>query len=874
MVDKALQDIAKDYRLNVDQVRQLFKLLGGGYNPTYLLRYHKDLTANLDYEQLHELMEHKARLDRLDKKREKIRGKLRDLDVLSEELDEKLTEATSFKELMDHYVPYRPRKQSRSRQALGQGLGELARELLSQERFASEVGKIADEYVDPDKGLEDRRDVLEGTAAIICDWVAEEKTHRDRQRKTLRSSGRLVAKKAKDNLPGRVAGEFKDYFGFSTGIDSLHPYQMLRIQRGKRLDALEYEIQPPLKKMCLAAAELYLEGGPSEFKRTMSGLPDSMATLEGEDLPELTSTEFLCLCLQKGLEDILAPVLVRELDRDLSRKAEAVGLRILRQELRTLLMTRPLPGKRVMGIKGGYRTGCKLAILDEDGQPIATDIMYPHTPRYEIEESKETLAELVDEHEIDHIAIGAGTASQETESVVSDVIDESQPELDYALVPEAGIDAYASGGAGKHELPDYSEDYRASVSIARRLRDPLKELAKINPLDLCTTEYHRDVDRKRLQHELNQVVENNLCTVGIDLNSDGRQLMNYITGLNPEITAEIDQYRRENNGFSSREELKDVSSIGPRLYRKIACFFKVPGSDNPLDHTRIHPDYYPLAEKICEEMSIDADKLGTEEGKEQVKDRRNELDLSELEKEFGVHYLVLKGIMDEMQEPWPDERLERGQKPVLRQGQKDFDDLEPGQTVVGLVRNVVDFGVFVDIGVGEDGLIHVSELADRFVHNPYEVVSVGQRVEPTVLEVSAERGKIALSLKSEPLKDRKRKEKKKKRKRTARATAGKAEDVPDKKPSKIEQAPQSTIGSESRRVERAKRAKVNKPPSKTEEQILKPTQKAQEAKEKEETGEESEEQPTKDKEEAETRTDLLDKLKFGTDVEQRGKPSD
>ena len=871
MVDKALREIAKDYRLNVDQVRQLFKLLGGGYNPTYLLRYHKDLTANLDYEQLHELMEHKARLDRLAKKREKIRGKLRDLDVLSEELDEKLKQATSFKELMDHYVPYRPRKKSRSRQALGQGLGELARALLSQERFASEVGKIADEYVDPSTGLEDKQDVLTGTAAIICDWIAEEKTHRDRQRRTLRNDGRLVARRAKDNLPGRVVGEFKDYFGFSSGIKSLHPYQMLRIQRGKRLGALEYEIEPPIKPMCLAAADLHLEGGAGEFKRTMSSLPDSFASLEGENLPELTSTEFLCLCLQKGLRDILAPVLVRELDRDLSRKAEAVGLRILRQELRTLLTTRPLPGRRVMGIKGGYRTGCKLAILDGDGEPIATDVIYPHTPRYELEESREKLDELVDEHEIDHIAIGAGTASQETESVICDLIDESQPDLDYAFVSEAGIDAYASGKTGKRELPDYSEDYRASVSIARRLWDPLKELAKINPLDLCTTEYHRDVDRSRLQHELNQVVENNLCTVGIDVNSDGRQLMNYITGLNPEITAEIDRYRRENNGFSSREELKEISGIGPRLYRKIACFFKVPGSDNPLDQTRIHPDYYPLAEKICGEMSIDVDSVGTEEGTEQVKERRNDLDLSELEKEFGVHYLVLKGIMDEMQEPWPDERLDYGQKPVLRQGDVDVEQLEPGDTVTGIVRNVVDFGVFVDIGVGEDGLIHVSELADRFVHNPYEVVSVGQRVEPTVLEVSPERGKIALSLKSEPLKDKKRREEKKKKKRTARATAQKAEDVPDKKPSKIEQAPQSTVGSQSRRVERAKRARVNKPPSKTEQEILKPTQKARQS-DQEEQGKESEQE--EQKEDGETKTDLLNKLKFGTDVEQRGKPSD
>ena len=861
MPEAALREIAKDYRLNAEQLGEIFKLLDQGYSIPYLMRYHKGLTAALTEEQVHELVESKRDLDRLERRRAKILKKLKEQDLLNEDLEERIQQAATTSELMDYYVPYRPRKRSRSRQALAQGLGTLAKQIQSQEKFFEEMGTTAEEYVDPDKGLESAFDVVEGVSSILCDWIAEGKTHRDRQRKVLRQSARVVCDRSNKSVPGRLAREFQQYFNFNSPAKSVHPYKMLRITRGQRLKVLDYRVDLPLDKMYSAAAELYLMGGAEQYRNVMAELPDSFASLEDEDVLQTNSTEFLCLCIRKSINDILGPVLARELDKELCQEAEKVASGIVRGNVRSVVWARPMHGKVIMGINAGYRTGCKLAVLDGEGQVVETDTVHPHTPLYEVEEAKETIQSLVEKHGIELVAIGEGTGSQETENVISELIEDNCPDLQYAVVPALGVESYAKGGLGRKELKDHKPKYRMAIAFGRRLRDPLRELIKIDPLQLCTSEYAQDLDKGRLEKLVRRVVENCICAVGVELNSAPVAALRYLDGLDHETCQRIVERRKREGLFENREQLKEVPGVGEGLFRKVSGFVKVNNSSNPLDRTRIHPSFYPVAEKMCEQIGVPVEKIETEEGAEKVREKRNEIDLSELEKEFDVHYLVLKDIADELVNPWPEPRTDAG-RPVLRQRQKSFDELEPGQKVTGIVRNVADFGVFVDIGVGEDGLIHVSELADHFVHNPYEVVSTGQVVEPTIVEVQPKKKRIALSLKSKPkIKKRKPKRTKKRRASASREATEKAKkEVPGEKPSRVAGQPQSTVGWKSRRVQKAKldTAKAADEDGKG--------KAAGEGARKQEAPQRSEEQEREQKESG----DLLDMLDFGSRVEKRG----
>ena len=861
MPEAALREIVKDYRLNAEQLGEIFTLLEQGYSLPYLMRYHKGLTAALTEEQLHELVEAKRDLDRLERRRAKILKKLKEQDLLNEELEERIQQASSTSELMDYYVPYRPRKRSRSRQALAQGLGTLAKQIQSQEEFFEEMGSTAEEYVDPDKGLDDAFDVVEGVSSILCDWIAEGKTHRDRQRKVLRQSARIVCERSNKSVPGRLAREFQQYFNFDAQVRSIHPYKMLRVTRGQRLKVLNYRVDLPLKKMYSAAAELYLMGGSDQYRSVMSELPESFASLEGEEVLQTNSTEFLCLCIRKSINEILGPVLARELDKELCQDAEKVATGIVRGNVRSALWARPMHGKVIMGVNAGYRTGCKLAVLDGEGEVLEVETVHPHTPLYEVEDAKEKINALVEKHGIDLVAIGEGTGSQETEKVISELIADSCPDLQYAVVPALGVEAYAKGGLGRRELKDYKPKYRMAIAFGRRLRDPLRELVKIDPLQLCTSEYAQDLDKGRLEKVVERVVENCLCAVGLELNSAPVAALRYVDGLDSDTCQRIVERRKREGLFENREQLKEVPGVGEGLFRKVGGFVKVENSPNPLDRTRIHPSNYPVAEKMCEQIGVPVEEIETEDGAEKVREKRNEIDLSELEKDFDVHYLVLKDIADELVEPWPDPRTNAG-RPVLRQRQKTFDELEPGQTVTGIVRNVADFGVFVDIGVGEDGLIHVSELADHFVHNPYEVVSTGQVVEPTIVEVQPKKKRIALSLKSKPQikKGKPRRARKRRASVSKEATEKAKKEVPGEKPSRVAGQPQSTVGWKSRRVQKAKldSAKSGEGPKK--------------GKAAGEGGPKEGRPPEADDRERgrEESGDLLDMLEFGSTVEKRG----
>lgn len=861
MPEKALKSVAAKFHLTAEQAGKILQLLDSGFSIPYVLRYHKELSGALPADGFYELMEEKRRLEKLESRRRKIIKKLKEREILTDDLEEKINRAHDMRELIDYYVPFRPRKRSRSRRALSQGLGPLATQVLSQEESIPDMAVAAEPYVDPDKGLDDLAAVLEGTFHIVSDWVAEEKAHRDRQRRVFRQEAFLVAGRAERSVPGRLAREFRMYFDYRVKASKVHPYHMLAILRGKRLKVLQYRLEPPLEAMARAAAELYLSGGAAQLERVEAELGTDFPADDGEQLRGLNGTEFLAACIKYSLQGILAEITARELDKDLCKQAEALALEIIRRNVRAMLMAAPLP-KRMLGIHPGYRTGCNLAAVDEKGNVLETVTVYPHPPQNELEKASETIGRLVGEHKLEVVAIGEGTGAQETEVLIADLIAETFPELRYTVLPEVGIEAYATSRAAKNDLSQIKPAERCAVAVCRRLQDPLGELVKINPRELCPAPYADDVDSGALKKLLDRTLEECVCEVGVEVNTAHYSLLRYVSGLGPDKALELVEYREKKGPLASRQQLRDVPKVDEESYEQAAGFLRVEGSDNPLDATRIQPRLYPVAEAICTQLDVPLADLVTPEGRQRLKERTSEVKLAELEKQFGVHYLLLKDIMAELGDPWPDPRS-HGQPAILRQRRLSVEDLEADQWFAGTVRNIVDFGVFVDIGVGEDGLVHISELSDKFVESPYDVVSVGDTVRVKVVRVDLEKRRIALSMRTDTSRRERRARGPQRRRPSAPAraeTAAVSADVPDRKPSKGVRVPRSTVGSSSRRVEKAA---VATRLSRVQQQMLK----------KHEPG--AAPPPEEEKQEEKPRApvgDLLNKLGFA-EIERRGKPS-
>lgn len=865
MPEKALKKLAKRYHLSLEQLDELLQLLKAQDSPFYILRYRRDLAANLTTQDLDALREHYRESHNLEKEKSKILKKLQEQGTLTEELEQRMDSAETMRELLDYYVPYRPRKHSPSRQALSQGLEPLARSVVAQEEHIPLMSDAAAPFVDPEKGLETVGHVLNGVHHIICDWLAEEKAHRDRQRTLLRVHGNVVARGVGKAIPSRLRGEFKDYLHFEAKAKDIRPHQMLSLARGQRLRVLTYDIQPPLLAMCRAAAGHYMRGKAEEFDQIDAVFHDADPIPEGEALGELTGSEFLYFCVRQSLCDILAPILSKELERELSREAEELALKIVCRNLRSRLMARPLKDTRVLAVSPGYRTGCKLAALDETGGVLDSCIVYPHTPRLEKEEAKEKIVQLVQTHSLSVAAIADGTAFHETEALISEIIAETCSDLQYTVVGVTGIDTYVGGQLARAELPDLSADLQAAACVGRRLQDPLLELAKLSLRSLCTAQYAQDLNAAAFKRTLARVTEECVAEVGADVNTGPQMLLKYVPGLNAATATELVQYRAAKGPFRDRQAVRDVPKIDEDMCRRAVGFLKVTDSDNPLDVTRIHPDNYPVVMAVLEQLGMSLESLRTQEGRDEVKRRRGEINFADMEKRFSVHYLLIKDLLDELSDPWPDPRLkEKG--PFLRQRQLTFEDLQPDQTLSGTVRKIVDFGVFVDVGLSEDGLVHISELSDEFVHTPYDVVSVGEQVNVRVIEVDPEKRRIALSMRAPGARKAPPKQKPTRRRegeytRTERQPSRPAPAGVSGRPV---HRPQSTLGPESRRVQKVAAFRpVDKAGARPEMKKAQPRQDRTES---------TQEEPAAEKAGGGLK-DLLTKLEFA-EIEKRGKASD
>jgi uncharacterized protein len=706
--------IAGELSLARAQVAATVALFDEGNTIPFVARYRKEVTGGLDEEQLRQI---EARLDylrRLAERKETVLRSIDDQGKLTPELAAAIGAATTLQAVEDLYLPYKPKRRTRATVARERGLEPLANLLLEQkDERPPEVlaaGFLTDEVPDADAALAGARDIL-------AERAAEDAAVRGEGRTLALAKARAACQVAGEEAEVDPGGKYRLYYDVALPLAEIQPHQWLAIQRGEAEGALKVRLDLPDDDILDIMELCFLRG------------------------PRTPIRDQVQAALADGYKRLLAPSLDRDLRATHTEQADDHGIQVFSANLRKLLLQPPLRGRVVMGIDPGYRTGCKVAVVDPTGKVLGTQTIYPHQPQKRWDEAKKALAALIGSAAVEVVAIGNGTASRETEQLAADLIAD-RPGVQYAIVSEAGASVYSASRLAGHELPDMDVSMRGAVSIARRLQDPLAELVKIDPRSIGVGLYQHDVDQKRLSAALDAVVESVVNYVGVDVNTASPALLGYVAGLSKGVAANVVAHRDEHGPFQKRSDLKQVRGLGPKAYQQAAGFLRVPESGNPLDNTPIHPESYPVVRRLLE---LAGTRLKARDLLGRVQAVRDELGLSALAELLEVGVPTLADILDGLTRPGRDPRDDLP-PPVLRQDVLKMEDLREGMRLKGTVRNVVDFGAFVDIGVKQDGLVHVSKMADRYVRNPFEVVGVGDVVEVTVISVDLERGRIGLSM--------------------------------------------------------------------------------------------------------------------------------
>ncbi|MGE5529460.1 MAG: Tex family protein [Patescibacteria group bacterium] len=709
--------IAAELHLRPAQVQTVAELLDAGNTIPFLARYRKEMTGELDEEQLRQVEARLNYLRNLVARQEEVIRLIDEQGRLTEELAASIRAAVKLQEVEDLYRPYRPKKRTRAMIAREKGLAPLAELMLAQEAESGALEDYALPYVDPAKGVADAAEALAGAMDIVAEQIADDPRYRAELRRLAWEEGALAAKSVSE-IPHPVYRMYADY---REPLRRIPPHRILAANRGEKEEALRVEVE--VDQGSLAAR---LRGMVRKNPRCV------FASL-----------------LEKAADDALArllwPSLAREIRGELTARAEEHAIRIFAVNLRHLLLQPPVRGRRVMGIDPGYRTGCKVAVIDETGTLLAVETIYPHPPQQKREEALVALARLVDEHRVDLVAIGNGTASRETEALAAELIARRGGGLAYTIVSEAGASVYSASAAAREEFPALDVSMRGAVSIARRLQDPLAELVKIDPQSIGVGQYQHDVDQKELGASLGRVVESCVNYVGVDLNTASPALLGYVAGLQPAVARNIVAHREANGRFRRRADLRLVKRMGEKAFTQAAGFLRIPDGDDPLDATAVHPESYGAARALLARMGCAPEDLRSNEGRSRTAARLEAVDAAACAGELGVGVPTLRDIIASLTRPGRDPR-EDEPRPVFRTDVLSLEDLRPGMILPGTVRNVVDFGVFVDIGVKQDGLVHLSELAERYIKHPTEVASIGDQVEVRVLGVDLERRRISLSM--------------------------------------------------------------------------------------------------------------------------------
>jgi len=712
--------IAHDLGLRAGQIASVIGLLDDGNTVPFITRYRKEQTGNLDEVQIRAIQDRVKSYRQLWERAESILKSIESQGKLTPELQTAINSAETLAQLEDLYLPYRPKKRTRAQIARERGLEDFAEKLWKADASIDVPRKAAAAFIDPEKELPTVEDVLQGASDILAEKIAEDLSVRETARRVATKTGRLQITAA-----GKDADEsFRDYFDYSEAAVKIPPHRVLAINRGEAESALR--------------VKFVWDGDTAQAK-----------TVRMLKLHEHRFALFTMDVSADALSRLVLPSLEREIRRDLTTRAETHAIEVFAKNLRQLLLQPPVRGRRVLAVDPGFRTGCKLAVLDETGNCVAHDVVYITGSKSKKETAKAKLAAVISEHACNLVAIGNGTACRETEEIVAEMIGESHPEVRYVIVNEAGASIYSASDAAREEFPEYDATTRGTISIGRRLQDPLSELVKIEPQHIGVGMYQHDVSAKRLKESLDEVIESCVNFVGVDLNTSGTALLSYVSGLNRRTAANIVTWRQEHGSFRTREQLLEVAGLGRATYTQAAGFLKIAGGDEPLDATWIHPESYSTTRTLLEKFELSSAVMtGDESARQSLQQRFSEVDRKALAADLGVGAPTLADILDALVKPGRDPRTDLP-APVFKQGVLQLEDLAPGMSLQGTVLNVVDFGAFVDIGLKDSGLVHVSKLADQYVKNPHDVVAVGDVVTVRVLDIDHNRRRVSLTMRQD-----------------------------------------------------------------------------------------------------------------------------
>lgn len=725
-MDKIITTIAQELGVKNSQVENTIKLIDEGNTIPFIARYRKEVTGGLSDETLRELGERLAYLRNLEQRKEEVIKSIDEQGKLTDEILQVVAIAKTLSEVEDIYRPYKQKKKTRATVAKAKGLEPLANIILEQKE-TTDINEIAKQYVNIEKlSEEDKKkkdkvvatveDAIQGALDIIAEIISDNAKYRKEIKKLMIREGIIVTKASN----AEEKSNYEMYYEYQEALKYIPSHRVLAINRGEKERFLKVTLEKPEEKI--------------------------LKYIERDIIKDETQfTKMLQDTILDSFKRLIEPSIDREIRSDLTEKAEEKAIKVFGKNSKQLLLGAPIKGKTVMGFDPAYRTGCKIAVIDETGKVLDYTTVYPTEPQNDVEGAKKELLKLIEKDKIDMIAIGNGTASRESEMFVADMIKEASRPVHYVIVSEAGASVYSASKLATEEYPDINVSIRGAISIARRLQDPLAELVKIDPKAIGVGQYQHDVNQKRLSESLTAVVEDSVNKVGVDVNTATPSLLEYVSGINKTIAKNIVKYRDENGKLKNRKQLLKVPKLGKVAFEQCAGFLRILDGDNPLEITAVHPESYEATEKLLETIGFDKKDLKEKEKLEELKSKLKSINVEEMSKQLNIGEMTLSDIIEELSKPGRDPR-EDMPKPILRDDVLKLEDLKEGMILTGTVRNVIDFGAFIDIGVKYDGLVHISEMSDKFIKNPSDLVSVGDIVKVKVIKIDKERQKVGLSM--------------------------------------------------------------------------------------------------------------------------------
>lgn len=711
-------ELSEQFNLKAWQLENVIKLLDEGNTIPFIARYRKEAHGSLDDQMLREISERLEYLRGLESRREEVKNLIISLEKMTDEINAAIDNAKTLAEIEDIYRPFRPKRKTRASIAKEKGLENLANTIFEQNESSEDPLVLAQAYVNTEKDVNTPEEAIAGAMDIIAENISDDASIRKRIRVVAMANSLLVSKASDENTDSVYA----QYYDFKEPTAKIAGHRVLAVDRGEKEGFLKVSIDFDISKAQHIIYSTVLKNGNSLCTETVRKAADDAYTR------------------------LIFPSIEREIRSELTQKACDSAIKVFSVNLRQLLMQPPVKGKVAMGLDPGYRTGCKVAVVDETGRVLATNVIYPTHSENKVAEAKKTFSDLVKKYGVEIISIGNGTASKETEMFVANLINEDNLKVSYMVVSEAGASVYSASKLAAEEFPDFDVTLRSAVSIARRLQDPLAELVKIDPKAIGVGQYQHDMPKKQLGDALGGVVEDCVNTVGVDLNTASPSLLARVSGVSAAVSKNIVNYREENGAFKSRNELKKVSKLGPKAFEQCAGFLRVPESKNVLDNTAVHPESYKAATQLLEICDYTLDDVKKRKIRSDLKTRIEKIGLSSISEKTNVGIPTLQDIVTELLRPGRDPRDELP-APILRTDVLDIKDLKEGMELTGTVRNVIDFGAFIDIGVHQDGLVHISQICNKYIKHPSEVLKVGDIVKVKVLSVDVPKNRISLTMK-------------------------------------------------------------------------------------------------------------------------------